>query len=97
MFEEIIASLQSMDVGFEEMPDQGMLSIEVGSMDKMQLIEVLNMIYSMGMTVDMLDDTAMTVSSGAGATEEPMIEPVEEDDMGDDAQMDALDQALMGM
>jgi hypothetical protein len=96
MFEEIISALQDMNVGYEEMPDQGMLSIEVGQMDKMQLIEVLNMVNSMGMTVTELTDAAMVVSSGATAAPEP--QPVEEEGTEEDAaQMAALDEALSGM
>lgn len=93
MFEEIISALQGMDVGFEEMPDQGMLQVQVNEMDKMQLIEVLNMVTSMGMTVTQLDDQTMTVSGGAApaaaapATEEPAA----------DAQQAALDEAIAGM
>jgi hypothetical protein len=95
MFEEIINALQGMGVGFEEMPDQGMLSIEVGEMDKMQLIEVLNMVYSMGMTVGELSDTTMMV--GSGTPTEPMIEPVVEDNQEQDAQATALDEAMLNM
>lgn len=94
MFEEIINALQGMDVGFEEMPDQGMISIEVGQMDKMQLIEVLNMVNSMGMTVTELTDTSMVVSSGAA----PEAAPVQEENTQEDAaQQAALDEALSGM
>ena len=94
MFEEVITALEGMDVGFEEMPEQGMLSVEVGQMDKMQLIEVLNMVNSMGMTVSELTDTTMMISSGAPA--EPM--PVAEENTEDDAaQMAALDEAIAGM
>ncbi len=92
MFEEVITALQGMDIGFEEMPDQGMLSVEVGQMDKMQLIEVLNMVNSMGMTVTELTDTTMMISSGAAP------EPVAEENTEEDAaQMAALDEAMSGM
>ena len=94
MFEEIINALQGMDVGFEEMPEQGMLSVEVGQMDKMQLIEVLNMVNSMGMTVTELTDTSMMISSGAT----PEAAPVQEENTQEDAaQQAALDEALSGM
>jgi hypothetical protein len=96
MFEEIINALQGMNVGYEEMADQGMLSVEVGQLDKMQLIEVLNMVYSMGMTVDQLNDTTMTISGGT-PTEEPMIEPIAEDNAEEDAQETALDEAMLNM
>jgi len=96
MFEEIISALQGMNIGFEEMEDQGMLSVEVGEMDKMQLIEVLNMINSMGMTVTELTESSMTISAGAVAAPEP--EPVQEDGTEEDAaQMAALDEAISGM
>jgi hypothetical protein len=96
MFEEIISALEGMGISFEEMPDQGMLSVQVGEMDKMQLIEVLNMITSMGMTVTQLDESVMNVSSGAAP--EPELEPVAEEDTEADAdQMAALDEAMSGM
>lgn len=95
MFEEIISALQGMDVGFEEMPDQGMLQIQVNEMDKMQLIEVLNMVTSMGMTVTQLDDSTMTVSSGAAPA--PAAESAPAEEPAADAQQAALDEALAGM
>ena len=96
MFEEVITALEGMDVGFEEMPEQGMLSVEVGQMDKMQLIEVLNMVNSIGMTVSELTETNMTVAAGAMQAPEP--EPVAEENTEDDAaQMAALDEAISGM
>jgi hypothetical protein len=96
MFEEIISQLQTMNIGYEEMADQGMLSVEVGEMDKMQLIEILNMINSMGMTVTELTESAMTISAGAVTAPEP--EPVAEENTEDDAaQMAALDEAISGM
>jgi hypothetical protein len=99
MFEEIISALEGMDVGFEEMPDQGMLSIQVDQLDKMQLIEVLNMVNSMGMTVTQLDETVMMISAGAApAVEEPMLEATPEENTQEDAdQMAALDEAMSGM
>jgi hypothetical protein len=96
MFEEIITALQGMNVGYEEMSDQGMLSVEVDQLDKMQLIEVLNMVYSMGMTVDQLNDTTMVISGGT-PTEEPMIEPIAEDNAEEDAQETALDEAMLNV
>jgi hypothetical protein len=96
MFEEIISALQGMNIGFEEMEDQGMLSVEVGEMDKMQLIEVLNMVNSMGMTVTELTESSMTISAGATTAPEP--EPIQEEDTEEDAaQMAALDEAISGM
>lgn len=98
MFEEIINALEGMNVGYEEMPEQGMLSVEVGQMDKMQLIEVLNMVYSMGMTVSALNESSMSITSGQTMSpEEPVIEPIEEEVTDEDAQTAALDEALAGM
>ena len=96
MFEEIISQLQTMNVGYEEMADQGMLSVEVSEMDKMQLIEILNMVNSMGMTVTELTENSMTISAGAVVAPEP--EPVQEENTQEDAaQMAALDEAISGM
>ncbi len=96
MFEEIISQLQTMNVDFEEMPDQGMLSVQVDQMDKMQLIDILNMVNSMGMTVTELTESTMTVAAGAAQAPEP--EPVQEENTADDAaQMAALDEAIAGM
>jgi hypothetical protein len=95
MFEEIISALQGMDVGFEEMPDEGMLQVQVGEMDKMQLIEVLNMVTSMGMNVTQLDETLMTIAGTAPAPIEDTT--AEAPAMDDAAQQAALDEALAGM
>lgn len=96
MFEEIISALQGMEVGYEEMPEQNGLSINVEEMDKMQMIEVLNMVNSMGMTVTALDEVTMMVT--ANAAPQPEIEPVAEEDTEEDAaQMAALDEAMSGM
>ena len=96
MFEEIISALEGMGISFEEMPDQGMLSIQVGEMDKMQLIEVLNMVNSMGMTVTELTETNMTLTSPEAPA--PELEPVQEEDTAEDVdQMAALDEAIAGM
>jgi len=98
MFEEIIAQLQTMNIGYEEMPDQGMLSVEVDQMDKMQLIEILNMVNSMGMTVTELTESSMVVASNTAPTPEIEPQPIEEENTEDDAaQMAALDEAMSGM
>jgi hypothetical protein len=98
MFEEIISALQGMNIGYEEMSDQGMLSVEVGEMDKMQLIELLNMVYSMNMTVTALNESSMTISGGEVMPQEDVIEPIEEEETeADAAQMAALDEAMSGM
>lgn len=97
MFEEIISALQGMDVGFEEMPEEGMLQINVNELNKMQLIEVLNMIYSMGMTVDQLTETSMNVSGGMTDTTMDLAEAAPAEEPAADAQQSALDEALAGM
>jgi hypothetical protein len=99
MFEELISALQGMDVGFEEMPEEGMISINVNELDKAQLIEVLNMIYNAGMTVSELTETSMTIAGVQETTEDiAELSPVTEDDTAEDAdQMAALDEALSGM
>jgi len=98
MFEEVISQLQTMNVDFEEMPEEGMLNVQVDQMDKMQLIEVLNMVNAMGMTVTELSETMMTISAGAMATPEMDVEPVEEDNTEDDAaQMAEFDEGMSGI
>jgi hypothetical protein len=98
MFEEIISALQGMNIGYEEMPEQGMLSVEVGEMDKMQLIDLLNLVYSMNMNVSTLNESSMTISTSAPMTEEDVIAPIEEEETEEDAaQMAALDEAMSGM
>jgi hypothetical protein len=54
------------------------------------------MVYSMGMTVDQLNDTTMVISGGT-PTEQPMIEPITEDNTEEDAQATALDDAMLNM
>jgi hypothetical protein len=98
MFEDIIAQLESMGVDFEEMPEQNSLSVNVSQMDKAQLIEVLNMVYSMGMTVGQLDESVMMIGNPTPVESEPDLEPVAEEETEEDAaQMAALDEAMSGM
>lgn len=86
MFEDIIAQLDSIGVEYTEDYDTGTLTIDVETMDKITLINVINIITSFN--VPFTVDESTLVVTGMGAVE-PMEE--EEDTVDTDA---AMNQAL---
>lgn len=88
MFEDLIAQLDSIGVEYIEDYDTGTLTIDVETMDKVTLIDVINIVTSFN--VPFTVDESTLVITGMGEVE-PM-EPMEEEDTVD---MDAaIDQAL---
>lgn len=85
MFEDIIAQLDSIGVEYTEDYDTGTLTIDVETMDKITLINVINIITSFN--VPFTVDESTLVVTGMGE-----VEPMEEEDTVDtDA---AMNQAL---
>lgn len=85
MFEDLIMQLDEMGVQYTEDYDMGTLTIDIGSMDKMKLISVLQIVTDGGMEFT-IDETNLTVIAGA----EPVGAPEEEMPM--DAQQAAFDE-----
>lgn len=88
MFEDLIAQLDSIGVEYIEDYDTGTLTIDVETMDKITLINVINIVTSFNLPFTV--DESTLVVTGMGEVE-PM-EPMEEEDTVD---MDAaMNQAL---
>lgn len=88
MFEDIIAQLDSIGVEYTEDYDTGTLTIDVATMDKVTLINVINIVTSFNLPFTV--DESTLVVTGMGEVEP--TEPTEEEDTVD---MDAaMNQAL---
>ena len=74
MFEELISQLDSLGVSYTEDYDMGTLTIDVASIDKSLLIEVISALNSGGYEFS-IDESSITVQ---GAIEEEVI--VEDED-----------------
>jgi flagellar biosynthesis/type III secretory pathway M-ring protein FliF/YscJ len=88
MFEEIIAQLDSMGIPYNEDYDTGSLVIDISTADKMQVIDVINVVNATGMEFT-VDENSIVVTGSP--TEEPMAEGTEEDFQGA-----ALDEMMGG-
>lgn len=86
MFEDLIAQLDSIGVEYTEDYDTGTLTIDVATMDKVTLINVINIVTSFNLPFTV--DESTLVVTGMGEVE-PMAE--EEDTVDMDA---AMNQAL---
>lgn len=85
MFEEIIAQLDSIGVEYTEDYDTGTLTIDVATMDKVTLINVINIVTSFNLPFTVDESTLVVTGMGE-------VEPTEEEDTVD---MDAaMNQAL---
>jgi hypothetical protein len=82
MFDELIAQLDGMGVDYIEDYDIGTLTIELGDVDKIQLIEIIGAINSSMLPFD-IDATAITVSGGEEIEDEEEDLMLEEDMMPD--------------
>jgi len=87
MFEDLITQLDSLGVEYIEDYDAGTLTVPVDNMDKIQLIEVINIVNNSGMMFN-IDDASLVISGGE-LTEEP-VEDVADEDMVDAAMNEAL-------
>lgn len=84
MFEDVITTLDSLGVEYEEDYDNGTLSINIADVDKSTLVEIINSLMGMDYTID---DSSITVNGGEVLPEEP----------SEDAEAAALDEAASGM
>lgn len=82
MFEELIGGLDSLGVSYEETPD-GTLVINVADIDKVSLINVIQLANDTGMEFT-IDEMSLTVFGG------DLVEPMEEPEEPIDAQAQAL-------
>lgn len=86
MFEEIITQLDGLGVQYTEDYEAGTLTIPVADMDKVQLIEVINILNNSGAPFS-IDDINIVVS---GTPSEVPMEEGPESDIMDDAMNQAL-------
>lgn len=85
MFEDLIAQLDSIGVEYIEDYDTGTLTIDVETMDKVTLINVINIVTSFNLPFTVDESTLVVTGMGE-------VEPTEEEDTVD---MDAaMNQAL---
>jgi len=91
MFEDLIVSLDEMGVQYTEDYEAGTLTVDVGSMDKVMLINVIQLANDSGMEFS-IDENSLTIVSGAPMDEPVLDEP--EQYPGEDAQAAAFDQYM---
>ena len=78
MFEDLIAQLDGMGVEYTEDYDAGTLTVDVGAMDKVQLISVIQTVND-SMLPFTIDENSLVVTGGDMPSEEPLEEePAEE-------------------
>jgi hypothetical protein len=86
MFEDLIAQLDSIGVEYIEDYDTGTLTIDVSTMDKVTLINVINIVTSFNLPFTVDESTLVVTGMGE-------VEPMEEEE--DTVDMDAaMNQAL---
>jgi hypothetical protein len=64
MFEDIINTLDSLGVTYTEDYDAGTLTIDIDTVDKLALVEIISMLNNGGFTYD-IDDVSIVVYGGA--------------------------------
>lgn len=84
MFEDIITQLDSLGVTYTEDYDNSTLVIDIESVDKDVLVEIIIALNTAGYMFD-IDASSVTVYGSGEISEEPMAESYEEDAYLDDA------------
>lgn len=89
MFEDLITQLDGMGVEYTEDYEAGTLTIDVGTMDKVQLISVIQLIND-SMLPFTIDENSLVITGGEMPSEEPMEEIPEEEVSAEQAAMDDM-------
>ena len=84
MFEDIITQLDSLGVTYTEDYDNSTLVIDIESVDKDVLVEIISALNTAGYMFD-IDASSVTVYGSGEISEEPATESYEEDAYLDDA------------
>lgn len=89
MFEDLITQLDGMGVEYTEDYEAGTLTIDVGTMDKVQLISVIQLIND-SMLPFTIDENSLVITGGEMPSEEPMEEIPAEEISAEQAAMDDM-------
>lgn len=89
MFEDLITQLDGMGVEYTEDYEAGTLTVDVGTMDKVQLISVIQLIND-SMLPFTIDENSLVITGGEMPSEEPMEEIPEEEISAEQAAMDDM-------
>lgn len=89
MFEDLITQLDGMGVEYTEDYEVGTLTIDVGVMDKVQLISVIQLIND-SMLPFTIDESSLVITGGEMPSEEPMEEIPAEEVSAEQAAMDDM-------
>lgn len=89
MFEDLITQLDGMGVEYTEDYEAGTLTIDVGTMDKVQLISVIQLIND-SMLPFTIDENSLVITGGEMPSEEPMEEMPAEEISAEQAAMDDM-------
>lgn len=73
MFEDLIAQLEEIGVTYTEDYDNNSLVVDISTIDKMQLVSVIQAINESMMTFT-IDDNSITVNGGSGESIETPME-----------------------
>lgn len=94
MYDELIGTLESQGIAFEEDIDAGTVVVDIGAMDKGDLVTLIQAINVQGFPFD-IDDAYITVNTGMAGMEEDYMEPDEFAD--EELDEDYMDMALDDM
>ena len=89
MFEDLITQLDGIGVEYTEDYEAGTLTIDVGTMDKVQLISVIQLIND-SMLPFTIDENSLVITGGEMSSEEPMEEIPAEEISAEQAAMDDM-------
>ena len=89
MFEDLITQLDGMGVEYTEDFEAGTLTVDVGTMDKVQLISVIQLIND-SMLPFTIDENSLVITGGEMPSEEPMEETPAEETSAEQAAKDDM-------
>ncbi len=89
MFEDLITQLDGMGVEYTEDYEAGTLTVDVGTMDKVQLISVIQLIND-SMLPFTIDENSLVITGGEMPSEEPMEETPAEETSAEQAAKDDM-------
>ncbi len=89
MFEDLITQLDGMGVEYTEDYEAGTLTVDVGTMDKVQLISVIQLIND-SMLPFTIDENSLVITGGEMPSEEPTEEMPAEETSAEQAAMDDM-------